>query len=119
MAAPAQAHERVRVRVVAVLAAGVIAVPIFKRLGLGSVLGDLAAGLAIGPFGLQLFADPQAILPIAELGVVMCLFVIGPEMRPTQLWSLRRPICGLGDITYFRLPVHHAGRSAPRHRQQP
>lgn len=63
----------------------VIAVPIFKRLGLGSVLGYLAAGLAIGPFGLKLFSDPQAIIHVAELGVVMFLFIIGLEMKPSHL----------------------------------
>src|SRR6201991_4147429 len=66
------------------------------RLGLGSVLGYLAAGLVIGPFGLRLFTNPQAILHVAELGVVMFLFVIGLEMQPTRLWSLRRQIFGLG-----------------------
>ncbi|SDY29557.1 Kef-type potassium/proton antiporter, CPA2 family [Lysobacter sp. yr284] len=84
------------VKVVVLLAAGVVAVPIFKRIGLGSVLGYLAAGLAIGPFGLGFFADPQAILHVAELGVVMFLFIIGLEMRPSHLWSLRREIFGLG-----------------------
>jgi glutathione-regulated potassium-efflux system protein KefB len=84
------------VRVVALLGAAVVAVPLFRRLGLGSVLGYLAAGLVIGPFGLRLFTDPQAILHVAELGVVMFLFVIGLEMRPSHLWSLRRSIFGLG-----------------------
>jgi glutathione-regulated potassium-efflux system protein KefB len=84
------------VQVVALLAAGVVAVPLFKRLGLGSVLGYLAAGVAIGPFGAGLFADPTAILHVAELGVVMFLFIIGLEMQPTRLWSLRRDIFGLG-----------------------
>jgi glutathione-regulated potassium-efflux system protein KefB len=86
------------IRVVALLAAGVVAVPIFKRLGLGSVLGYLAAGLTIGPFGLGLFSDPQSILHVAELGVVMFLFVIGLEMQPARLWSLRSDIFGLGLI---------------------
>jgi len=81
---------------VALLAAAVVAVPVFRKLGLGSVLGYLAAGLVIGPFGLKLFADPQAILHVAELGVVMFLFLIGLEMRPAKLWSLRREIFGLG-----------------------
>jgi len=84
------------VQVVALLAAGVIAVPIFKRMGLGSILGYLAAGLAIGPFGLGVFYDSAAILHVAELGVVMFLFIIGLEMEPSRLWSLRREIFGLG-----------------------
>lgn len=83
---------------VVLLAAGVVAVALFKRLGLGSVLGYLAAGLAIGPFGLGLFADSGAILHVAELGIVMFLFVIGLEMQPTRLWALRRQIFGLGAV---------------------
>jgi glutathione-regulated potassium-efflux system protein KefB len=86
------------VSVVALLGAAVVAVPIFRRLGLGSVLGYLAAGLAIGPFGLKWFSDPQSILHVAELGVVMFLFVIGLEMRPSHLWSLRKQIFGLGAL---------------------
>jgi glutathione-regulated potassium-efflux system protein KefB len=86
------------VQVVGLLAAGVVAVPIFRRLGLGSVLGYLAAGLVIGPFGLKLVNDPQAILRAAELGVVMFLFIIGLEMEPSRLWSLRKQIFGLGVI---------------------
>jgi glutathione-regulated potassium-efflux system protein KefB len=86
------------VQVVALLAAGVVAVPIFKRIGLGSILGYLAAGLAIGPFGLRIFADPEAILHVAELGVVMFLFIIGLEMQPSRLWGLRREIFGLGTL---------------------
>src|SRR5688500_8772864 len=92
----AEANGSDLAQVVALLAAGVVAVPIFRRLGLGSVLGYLAAGLAIGPFGLGLFSDPQAILHVAELGVVMFLFLIGLEMQPTKLWGLRRVIFGLG-----------------------
>lgn len=84
------------VQVVSLLGASVVAVPIFRRLGLGSVLGYFAAGLAIGPFGLGLFSDPESILHIAEFGVVMFLFVIGLEMQPSRLWNLRREIFGLG-----------------------
>jgi glutathione-regulated potassium-efflux system protein KefB len=84
------------VSVVTLLGAAVVAVPVFKRIGLGSVLGYLAAGLAIGPFGLALFADPMAILHVAELGVVMFLFIIGLEMEPSRLWAMRRDIFGLG-----------------------
>ncbi len=94
MAVEAQGNELLKV--VLLLGAGVVAVPVFKRLGLGSVLGYLAAGLVIGPFGLGLFSDPQAILHVAELGVVMFLFIIGLEMQPQRLWSLRREIFGLG-----------------------
>ncbi|PZQ61517.1 MAG: potassium transporter [Phenylobacterium zucineum] len=83
-------------QVVILLSAAVVAVPIFRRLGLGSVLGYLAAGLLIGPFGLKLFTDAEAILHVAELGVVMFLFVIGLEMRPAKLWTLRKEIFGLG-----------------------
>ena len=86
------------IKVVSLLGAAVVTIPLFKRLGLGSVLGYLAAGLAIGPFGLGLFTDPQAILHTAELGVVMFLFVIGLEMRPSHLWSMRRDIFGLGSL---------------------
>src|SRR5512147_170963 len=91
-------HDNDLIRVVALLAAGVISVPLFRRLGLGSVLGYLAAGLAIGPFGLGFFSDPHAVLQVAELGVVMFLFVIGLEMRPSHLWKLRRQIFGLGTL---------------------
>lgn len=83
---------------VALLGAAVVAVPIFKRLGLGSVLGYLVAGLVIGPFGLKLFRDPESILSVAEFGVVLLLFVIGLELKPSRLWTLRRDIFGLGVV---------------------
>ena len=86
------------IKVVALLGSAVVAVPIFRKLGLGSVLGYLTAGLLIGPFGFAWFSDPQSILHVAELGVVMFLFVIGLEMRPSHLWSLRRQIFGLGAL---------------------
>ncbi|OJU30193.1 MAG: potassium transporter, partial [Alphaproteobacteria bacterium 64-6] len=94
----AEAHGPDLVKIVALLGAAVVAVPLFKRLGLGSVLGYLAAGLAIGPFGLGLFSDPQAIIHVAELGVVMFLFIVGLEMEPSRLWGLRREIFGLGAL---------------------
>src|ERR1700742_2422204 len=84
------------IQVVALLAAGGLAVPIFKRAGLGSVLGYLAAGLAIGPFGLRVIADPESILQVSELGVVLFLFIVGIEMEPSRLWALRKQIFGLG-----------------------
>ena len=95
-AAGAAAHGFDLLPIVVLLAAAVVAVPLFKRLGLGSVLGYLAAGLAIGPFGIGLFSDPQAILHVAELGVVMFLFIIGLEMQPSRLWAMRGEIFGLG-----------------------
>jgi glutathione-regulated potassium-efflux system protein KefB len=91
-----EAHGLHLGEVVALLAAAVLAVPLFRRLGLGSVLGYLAAGLVIGPFGLRLVTEPQSILHVAELGVVLFLFVVGLEMRPSRLWSLRNQIFGLG-----------------------
>lgn len=78
------------IQVVTLLGAAVIAVPLFRKIGLGSVLGYLAGGLIIGPFGLGVFTDPQTIIHTAELGVVMFLFIIGLEMHPSHLWSLRR-----------------------------
>jgi glutathione-regulated potassium-efflux system ancillary protein KefC/glutathione-regulated potassium-efflux system protein KefB len=80
MAAEGNASQLVGI--VTLLGAAVVAVPLFKRLGLGAVLGYLAAGLAIGPYGLGLVTDAQTILHVAELGVVMFLFVIGLEMKP-------------------------------------
>jgi glutathione-regulated potassium-efflux system protein KefB len=82
--------------VITLLAAAVVAAALFKRLGLGSVLGYLAAGIVIGPFGLGLFTDPASILQVAELGVVMFLFIIGLEMQPSRLWGMRGQIFGLG-----------------------
>lgn len=86
------------IQVVTLLGAAVIAVPLFRKIGLGSVLGYLAGGLIIGPFGLGIFTDPQTIIHTAELGVVMFLFIIGLEMHPSHLWSLRRQIFGLGSL---------------------
>ncbi|MFN7178458.1 monovalent cation:proton antiporter-2 (CPA2) family protein [Hyphomonas sp.] len=81
---------------VILLGSAVIAVPLFKRLGVGSVLGYLAAGLVIGPFGFGFFTEPAQILHVAELGVVMFLFIVGLEMQPSRLWSMRKDIFGLG-----------------------
>ena len=78
------------------LAAAVIAVPVFKRLGLGAVLGYLVAGVVIGPWGLGLIRDVDLILQVSELGVVLLLFLIGLELNPHRLWEMRRPILGLG-----------------------
>jgi len=80
------------------LAAGVIAVPLCKRLGLGSVLGYLVAGMAIGPWGLRLIADPQTVLQFSAFGVVLLLFLIGLELNAQRVWALRRTIFGLGGV---------------------
>jgi monovalent cation:proton antiporter-2 (CPA2) family protein len=76
--------------------AAVIAVPIFRFIGLSAVLGYLAAGIVIGPSGLSLVGDPQTIATVAELGVVLLLFIIGLELKLTHLWSMKRDIFGLG-----------------------
>ncbi len=78
------------------LGAAVIAVPVSKALGLGSIIGYLAAGMAIGPWGLGLVTNVQDILHFAEFGVVLMLFLVGLELEPKRLWSLRRPIFGWG-----------------------
>ncbi|MFZ3141584.1 glutathione-regulated potassium-efflux system protein KefC [Polaromonas sp.] len=78
------------------LAAAVVAVPLAKKLGLGSIIGYLAAGIAIGPWGLGLVTNVQDILHFAEFGVVLMLFLIGLELEPLRLWNLRRPIFGWG-----------------------
>ncbi|HEX9398289.1 MAG TPA: monovalent cation:proton antiporter-2 (CPA2) family protein [Burkholderiales bacterium] len=80
------------------LAAGVIAVPIFKRLGLGSVLGYLVAGMVIGPWGLRLIEAPETVLHVAEFGVVLLLFLVGLELNARKVWALRRSILGLGAV---------------------
>ena len=78
------------------LGAAVIAVPLSRALGLGSIIGYLAAGIAIGPWGLGLVTNVQDILHFAEFGVVLMLFLVGLELEPRRLWSLRRPIFGWG-----------------------
>ncbi len=80
------------------LSAAVIAVPLAKRLGLGSILGYLIAGVAIGPWGLRLINNVSDILHFAEFGVVLLLFLIGLELHPRRLWEMRRPIFGMGGI---------------------
>lgn len=83
---------------VVLMGAAVVAVPVFRRIGLGSVLGYFAAGLLVGPSVLSLITDAQSILHFSELGVVMFLFVIGLELRPQKLWAMRGQIFGLGFV---------------------
>jgi len=78
------------------LLAAIISVPISKRLGFGSVLGYLCAGILIGPFGLGFIHEPEHILHFAELGVVFLLFIIGLELKPARLWVMRKMVFGLG-----------------------
>jgi len=78
------------------LGTAIIAVPLFRRLGFGSVLGYLAAGVVIGPWGLGLIGNGENILHFAELGVVFLLFIIGLELQPSRLWVLRKQVFGLG-----------------------
>ena len=78
------------------VAAAVVAVPISRRLGLGSILGYLAAGAAVGPWGFGFISQVDEIQHIAEFGVVLLLFVIGLQLKPRRLWAMRRAVFGLG-----------------------
>ena len=81
------------------LFAAVVSVPLAKRLGFGSVLGYLVAGMALGPSALKLVGgEGKDVMHVAEFGVVMMLFIVGLELRPSLLWRLRRPIFGLGGM---------------------
>ncbi|MEO8161107.1 MAG: cation:proton antiporter, partial [Arenimonas sp.] len=80
------------------LLAAVLAVPLFKRMGLGAVLGYLFAGVVMGPYGFRLVKDPASVLAFSELGVVMLLFVIGLELSPSRLWVMRRSVFGAGGL---------------------
>lgn len=86
------------------LGAAVIAVPLFKRIGLGSVLGYLAAGLCLGPI-FQFISGVEDILHFAEFGVVLLLFVIGLELNPSRLWTMRHDIFGLGALQVFACAI--------------
>ena len=101
------------------LSAAVIAVPVSKALGLGSIIGYLAAGLVIGPWGLGLVTNVEDILHFAEFGVVLMLFLVGLELEPKRLWSLRRPIFGWGSaqvlacVAALFIGFYVLGRLAP------
>jgi glutathione-regulated potassium-efflux system ancillary protein KefC len=83
------------------LAAAVIAVPVARRLGLGSIIGYLGAGILIGPWGMKLVTRPEDMLQFAEFGVVLMLFLVGLELEPQRLWALRKPIFGWGTAQLF------------------
>ena len=91
------------------LLAAVISVPLSRRLGFGSVLGYLAAGIVIGPFGLSFVSDVEHILHFAELGVVFLLFVVGLELKPSRLWVMRHMVFGLGALQVFLSAIAIAG----------
>jgi glutathione-regulated potassium-efflux system ancillary protein KefC/glutathione-regulated potassium-efflux system protein KefB len=91
------------------LAASVLMVPVARKLGLGSVLGYLLAGVLIGPFGLRLIDDVAAILNFSEFGVVLFLFIIGLELQPSRLWVLRHQVFGLGSTQVLLTALAVAG----------
>ena len=93
-------HDQL-INAVIYLAAAVVAVPLFERLRLGAIVGYLAAGVAIGPWGLAVISDPTDTLHLAELGVVMLLFLIGLELSPAILWRMRNLIVLLGSTQLF------------------
>lgn len=78
------------------ICAAIILVPLFQKLGLGSVLGYLISGMVVGPFGLRFFEDAESVLHFSEIGVVFLLFIIGLEIQPRKLWSMRRHLLGYG-----------------------
>ena len=88
--------EGLLIQALVYLTAGVVSVPIAKRLGLGSVLGYLIAGVIVGPFVLDLVGEAHDVMRFAEFGVVILLFLIGLEVRPALLWRMRTLIFGLG-----------------------
>jgi glutathione-regulated potassium-efflux system protein KefB len=83
---------------VILLAATAVFVSVFKRLGLGSVLGFLAAGVILGPSGFEITSDVEGLRHFTELGVVLFLFIVGLEIQPKKLWSMRRLLFGLGSL---------------------
>src|ERR1700761_8178607 len=100
---------------VPLLVGAVLFVSLSRRLGFGSVLGYLLAGVAIGPFGFRLIEDTEEISTVSELGVVMLLFLIGLELRPARLWVMRKAVFGLGSrqlgatTLLFAVLAHLAG----------
>lgn len=85
-------HNSFLIHILYYLTAAVIAVPMFKKLGLGAILGYLTAGVVLGPYGLSLIHDPVHVLHFAEFGVIMLLFLIGLELAPEKLWRMRLQI---------------------------
>jgi glutathione-regulated potassium-efflux system ancillary protein KefC/glutathione-regulated potassium-efflux system protein KefB len=91
------------------LAAAVLFVPLFRRLKLGAVLGYLAAGVVIGPSGIGAIGEPERVLHFAEYGVILLLFIIGLELQPSRLWSMRKSVFGMGAAQVFVSTLALAG----------
>ena len=91
-------NENILIFLVILLSAAVLIVPFTARLGLGAVIGYLLAGVLLGPQGLGLMSNPEAILHLSEFGVVLLLFLIGLELHPERLWAMRRIILGMGAL---------------------
>lgn len=83
------------------IGAAVLFVPLFHRLGFGSVLGYLVAGLVVGPYGFKLIKDLDSVSHVSELGVVLLLFVIGLEIQPRKLWAMKKDLLGIGGTQIF------------------
>ena len=118
--------EQFLLKLLVFLAAAVIAVPLARKCKLGSVLGYLIAGIVIGPFGLSLIDDIEVVMHFTEFGVVMMLFLVGLELKPSLLWHMRTPILGMGgsqviltfaaisaDSTAGRIPSPLSGYARP------
>lgn len=80
------------------IGSSVLLVPIFQRLGFGSIIGYLMAGILVGPYGLKLISEPESILHFAEFGVVILLFIIGLEIQPHKLWTMKKKLLGFGGL---------------------
>lgn len=91
-------QDNLLVTLIVFLSAAVIAVPFFKKIGLGSVVGYLIGGIIIGPWGIGLITNVDSILHISEFGVILLLFLIGLELKPQRLWILKKPVFGLGGL---------------------
>ena len=107
--ASAATHVSFLPPVLTFLSAAVIGVPIFRLIGQSAVLGYLVAGVIIGPFGFSLIAEPETAASVAELGVVLLLFIVGLELQISRLVSMRRDIFGLGAAQLFVCTLVLAG----------
>jgi glutathione-regulated potassium-efflux system ancillary protein KefC len=101
-------HENWLIVPLVLLAAAVVAVPLARWARLGSILGYLVAGIVVGPQVLALIHEPGTILHVAELGVVLMLFLVGLELEPKRLWAMRRPIFGWGSVQLLGCVRHWA-----------